>query len=301
MPRYAVPVADAATDGNWLSAASAQAGEKAKKENFPVALRLLPARQRRHLLAVYRFARTVDDVGDLAPPDQRLDLLRELFADVRRLYAADGEPDRSGSPRLAVVQGLADTVADCRLPMEPLLDLISANEQDQVVTRYQTFAELLDYCRLSANPVGRIVLHVFGRYTDERAQLSDAICTGLQLTEHWQDVGEDMRAGRIYIPAEDMRSYGCEEADLLSQRTSPQLRRLMAFEADRARGLIDAGAPLVGTLRGPARAAVAGYVAGGRAALAALAHADYEVLAAAPRPGKGRVAAELIAAFVRAR
>jgi squalene synthase HpnC len=326
MPPGGGPGTGLAPDSGWFAVSGAQAAAKAGAENFPVALRLVPSRPRRHLLAVYNFARTVDDAGDLAPPDQRLRLLGELAADVRRLYAVlpgEGGADDAGTvagggatpgavaaagpakgteaPRLAVVRGLADTVADCQIPMEPFLDLIRANEQDQVVTRYQSFPDLLDYCRLSANPVGRIVLHIFGGYSPQRAQMSDAICTGLQLTEHWQDVGEDMRAGRIYLPTDDLRSYECTEQDLLSPRAAPQLRRLIAFEAGRARALIDEGAPLIGTLRGAARAAVAGYVAGGRAALTALARADYEVLAAAPRPGKGRVAAELIAAFVRAR
>jgi squalene synthase HpnC len=273
---------------------------KAAAENFPVAMRLLPRRYRQHLMAVYDYARTVDDAGDLAPHGERARLLTDLAEDLSRLYAvlADGRAD---PPALPAVAGLAAAVADCRIPMQPLLDLIRANEQDQVVTRYATIGELLDYCRLSANPVGQIVLHIFGCYSTERALLSDRVCSGLQLAEHWQDVGEDMRAGRIYLPAEDLRAHGCAEEDLLEPRAPARLRRLMAFEANRAGLLIDGGAPLIGTLRGAPRAAVAGYVAGGRAALAAIAGADYDVLAATPRPGKARTAAELVAAFVRAR
>jgi squalene synthase HpnC len=271
---------------------------KAGQENFPVALRLLPRRYRAHLLAVYTYARVVDDTGDLAPAGERAGLLRELADDVARLYGATAD---GAQPRLAAVRGLADVVTACQLPMDLLLDLIRANEQDQVVTRYETFEELLGYCRLSANPVGRIVLHVFGRYDERRAELSDAICTGLQLAEHWQDVAEDMRAGRIYLPAEDMRRYDCTEQDLQRERAPEQLRRLLAFQVQRAGDLISAGAPLIGTLRGAARAAVAGYVAGGRAALAAIAAADYDVLAATPRPRKSRTAAALIAAYVAAR
>jgi squalene synthase HpnC len=289
-----------ATDTAALRAISERAPGKAGQENFPVALRLLPRRYREHLLAVYAYARVVDDAGDLAPPGQRGELLAGLAADVRRLYGAaaggDGAP-----PALAAVRGLAGVVADCQLPVEPLLDLIRANEQDQVVARYETFEDLLGYCRLSANPVGRIVLHVFGRYSPQRAELSDAICTGLQLAEHWQDVAEDFQAGRVYLPAEDMRRYGCTDDDLRSARAPDQLRQLIAFEVHRAGDLISAGAPLIGTLRGAPRAAVAGYVAGGRAALAAIAAAHYDVLASTPRPGKGRTATEMIAAFVRAR
>jgi squalene synthase HpnC len=284
----------------WLSEAAAEARAKASAENFPVAMRLLPRAYRRHLMAVYDYARTVDDAGDLAPVGQRLQILAELADDLRRLYAASADPS-SPPPVVPAVAGLAATVADSQIPMQLFGDLIRANEQDQVVSRYQTFGELLDYCRLSANPVGQIVLHIFGCYSLERARLSDSVCTGLQLTEHWQDVGEDMRAGRIYLPLEDLRAYGCEEQDLLSGQAAPRLRRLMAFETDRARGLIDAGAPLIGTLRGTPRAAIAGYVAGGRAALAAIAAADHDVLTATRRAGKARTAAELLTAFVRAR
>jgi squalene synthase HpnC len=268
---------------------------KAADENFPVALRLLPRRYRSHLTAVYGFARTVDDIGDLAPPGQRLDLLAELENDVRRLY------DGGGAPAQAAVRALAGTVADCQIPVQPFLDLIEANRQDQVVTRYESFNDLVGYCRLSANPVGRIVLYVFGCFNPQRAELSDSICTGLQLAEHWQDVAEDFQAGRIYLPAQDMRAYGCAEQDLAAPHASAALRRLLAFEVDRARALIDAGAPLVRTLSGSARAAVAGYVAGGRAALTAVAAADYDVLAQTPRPAKARVAAGLIAAFAGVR
>lgn len=268
------------------------------QENFPVALRLLPQRHRRHLLAVYAYARSVDDTGDLAP-GERPRLLADLAEDVRRLYRESSAG--AAEPRSAAVRGLAATVAECSIPMQPFLDLIAANEQDQVVTRYESFADLAGYCRLSANPVGQIVLHIFGSYTPERARLSDSICTGLQLAEHWQDVAEDMQAGRIYLPAEDMRRFGCTEQDLLASRASPNLRNLLAFEVGRATELIADGAPLVGSLKTVARAAVAGYVAGGRAALAAIAKADYDVLGATPRPGKARTAAELLLAFVRGR
>jgi squalene synthase HpnC len=302
MPPGSGPGSGLAPDSGWLALASAGAGAKSGSENFPVALRVLPARYRRHLEAVYNFARTVDDAGDLAPREERPALLAQLKADVHRLYAvaADGGP-AEGGPRLAVVRGLAGVVAACGLPMDFLIDLISANEQDQIITRYETYPDLLDYCRLSANPVGRIVLYVFGCYTPERARLSDDICTALQLAEHWQDVGEDMRAGRIYIPAQDLRAYGCAEQDLLAPRASAALRQLIAFESSRASALLDSGAALVGTLRGWPRAAVAGYLAGGRATLTALARADYDVLATAVRPAKPRVAAELLSAFMGAR
>jgi squalene synthase HpnC len=272
---------------------------KAASENFPVALRMLPGTYRQHLMAVYVFARTADDLGDEAPAAERLRLLADLEADVRSLYEsiAAGRAADLCDP----VGGLRRTVVECDIPMQPFIDLIRANKQDQVVSRYETFDDLIGYCELSANPVGRIVLHVFGSFTPARAELSDLICTGLQLAEHWQDVAEDLRAGRIYLPLADMSVHGCGEDDLAAPRASPLVRELMAFEVGRARSLIDSGAPLIGSLRGAARAAVAGYVAGGRAALAAIEAAGYDVLAVTPRPGKVRTVAELAMALVRGR
>jgi squalene synthase HpnC len=274
---------------------------KAGAENFPVALRLLPRRYRSHLMAVYNFARTVDDVGDEAPHDQRLRLLDELGDDLARLYA----PGQASAPgRQAwypAVRGLAGVVTECGIPQQCFRDLIDANRQDQVVTRYETFEELLGYCALSANPVGRIVLYVFGSSTPERVELSDAICSGLQIVEHLQDVAEDFRAGRVYLPAADMRSHDCTEDDLAGHVAPPQLRRLIAFEVARAADLINSGAPLVSQLRGAARVAVAGYIAGGRAAIAAITLAHYDVLAQTPKPPKGRTARELTALLVRGR
>jgi squalene synthase HpnC len=296
------------------AAIAAQAAAQASAENFPVALRLLPRRYRGHLAAVYGFARSVDDMGDEAAPQERAALLDELEADVGRLYrmvsrgpggarpggpAAGGREDGgpAGPPRLSVVRALAPAVVACAIPAQPFYDLIAANRQDQVVSRYATFGDLEDYCRLSANPVGRIVLHVFGATTPEREALSDRVCTALQLAEHWQDVAEDLRAGRIYLPQEDMERFGCTEDDLAAPSAGPKVRALMAFEERRARRLLDSGAPIVGTLRGFARLAVAGYVAGGRAALAAIAASGHDVLRATPRPVKARVAAEMVRAY----
>jgi squalene synthase HpnC len=270
---------------------------KAGAENFPVALRMLPRRYRDHLMAVYTFARTVDDIGDEAPTDQRLGLLASLSDDLERLYA--GPP--GSPPAHPAVRGLAGVVTDCAVPMRPFRDLIAANEQDQVVFRYQTFDDLLGYCQLSANPVGQIVLYVFGHYTPARAEKSDAVCSALQVIEHLQDVAEDYRAGRIYLPLDDLHAHGCHEQDLAEPAASPELRGLIAAEAGRAAELLAAGAPLVGQLGGAARLAVAGYLAGGRATLAALARARYDVLAATVRPSKGRTALAMASALVRGR
>ena len=273
----------------------------ASGENFPVALKVLPERYRRHLTALYCFARLTDDLGDEAreasgpgPADAgyRLRLLDELAADVDRIY-------QGATPRSPVMQDMARTVAQCQIPAAPLQDLIQANRQDQQVTRYQTFAELCRYCELSANPVGRIVLYIFGAATPERMRLSDSICTALQLAEHWQDVAEDLANGRVYLPTEDLARFGCTEADLARPAAGMAVRDLMRFETDRAAGLLDQGAPLVGTLRGAARLAVAGYLAGGRAALAAIRAQRYDVLSATARPRKPKMAVELAKAYAR--
>jgi squalene synthase HpnC len=272
----------------------------ASGENFPVALRLLPRRYRGHLTNWYFFARLTDDLGDETredgedPARLRLRLLDELAADVGRVY-------QGLTPNSPVMQAMAETVRDCHVPEKPLLDLIQANRQDQQVTRYRTFADLVQYCELSANPVGQVVLHIFAAATPERIALSDCICTALQLAEHWQDVAEDLAHGRIYLPAEDLDRYAVTEADLAEPSASPAVTKLMRFEVDRAARLLDEGAPLVGTLRGAARLAVSGYLAGGRAALAAIAKQRYDVLSAQSKPAKPRMAAELARAYVRGR
>jgi squalene synthase HpnC len=272
----------------------------ASGENFPVALRLLPERHRRHLTALYCFARLTDDLGDQAreagqdDAKLRLRLLDEFTADVHRIY-------QGATPRSPVMQQMAVTVRECEIPAQPLLDLIQANRQDQQVTRYRTFAELAQYCELSANPVGQMVLYIFGAATPERITLSDRICTALQLAEHWQDVAEDLAGGRIYLPAEDLDRFNVSEAALAEASAGPAVKNLMRFETDRALRLLDEGAPLVGTLRGAARLAVAGYLAGGRAALAAIRAQGYDVLSATARPRKPRMAAELVKAYARGR
>jgi squalene synthase HpnC len=275
---------------------AAMAAAQASGENFPVAMRLLPARPRRHLMALYGFARLTDDIGDEAPPGDRLRLLDELEAELGRIY----DPG-AGSPRVPVMRALAATVSACAIPAEPFRDLIQANRQDQVVTRYQTFDELVGYCRLSANPVGRVVLCIFGAASPQRDRLSDDICTALQLVEHWQDVGEDLRNGRIYLPRQDLERFGCTEEDLAAPTAGPALRSLIAFQAQRAATLLAEGAPLIATLHGAARVAVAGYVAGGRAALAAITASGHDVLRATPRPRRPRLAGELVRAYARGR
>jgi squalene synthase HpnC len=284
----------AQTASGSAEAVSLGAAAQASSENFPVAMRILPARYRRHLMALYGFARLTDDIGDEIASDERMRLLDELEADVDRIY--DG-----ATPQLAAMRELAITVAECHVPAQPLRDLIQANRQDQLVTRYETFEDLVGYCRLSANPIGCVVLHIFGAATPARERLSDSICTALQLAEHWQDVAEDLGKGRIYLPRADREKFAVTEQDLAAPVTGQQVRALIAYEVARASALLDEGAPLVGTLRGFARLAVAGYLAGGRAALAAITRSGHDVLAVTPHPDKRVTARLAIQAYLRGR
>jgi squalene synthase HpnC len=261
---------------------------RASNENFTVASMLLGRRLQAHLQAIYGFARLADQLGDDAPGD-RLALLDALEDDLDRAF--------TGEPENLILRRLAATVHALGLPRTPFQRLIDANRRDQRVARYASFAELVEYCDLSANPVGELVLHVFGVATPERIRLSDRVCTALQLVEHSQDVGEDYRRGRIYLPAEDLERFGVTPGDLGAAHASRQLRALLEFEVDRARQLLDDGAQLVGLLRGRARLAVAGYVGGGRATIDALARSRFDVLAQTPRAGPVRRAARTLEAF----
>jgi squalene synthase HpnC len=272
---------DVARDAGWVHVATHEASpavldDQQRAENFPVALRLLPADTRRHLAAIYDVARVVDDLGDRADGD-RTALLEDFRDDLAQIW--DG-----GQVRWRVLRGLEPTVRECHLPQQPFIDLVLANLQDQQVTAYQTFEELREYCRLSADPVGRLVLGVFGAATPRREELSDRVCTALQLLEFWQDVAEDRAAGRVYLPQETLLAHHVPLTDLDRSTTSPALRRALAAETKRAESLLDSGSELVGRLHGWARIAVAGYVAGGRATAHALRRSGFDVLAATPRP-----------------
>jgi squalene synthase HpnC len=265
---------------------SAAVLDQAGSENFPVASRLLPRRQRAHLMAIYGYARLVDDAGDEAQGD-RSALLAEIEADLDRVYAGQAAVH-------PLLRGLSATVVACDLPRAPLQALLEANRRDQVVSRYRTFDELVAYCELSANPVGRLVLHVFDVATPERIELSDAVCTALQLAEHWQDVVEDLGRGRIYLPAEDLERFGVDEHDLVRSPAPSNVRALMEFEVQRGRELLDRGAPLVRTLRGRPRLAVAAFVGGGHAAFDAILASGCDVSEGAPRASRrARVRATL--------
>ena len=244
---------------------------RAETENFPVASRLLPRSTRHHLFAVYGFARLADELGDSLEGD-RLAALDWLEAELDRAFA--------GTAEHPLLVRLTPTLHACALPREPFVRLIEANRLDQRVARYETWEQLRGYCTLSADPVGELVLGIFGVASPARIALSDSICTALQLVEHCQDVAEDARRGRVYLPAEDLERFAVQESELGQAHAGRPLRELLAFEAERASGLLSAGAPLIDELRGRERVAVAAFVAGGRAALE---RAAFDVLAGPPR------------------
>ncbi|UED88749.1 squalene synthase HpnC [Streptomyces profundus] len=273
---------------------------KAAHENFPVAPRFLPRAWRDDLMAVYGYARLVDDIGDGdLPPggadatllgvdreqsSDRLALLDALEADLGRVFAQQG-----ATPRHPLLVRLLPTVRRAGLTPEPFRALIEANRLDQRVRRYETQRQLLDYCELSANPVGRLVLSITGTSTPERVRHSDAICTGLQLVEHLQDVAEDLAQGRVYLPATAMRRFRVSENDLLAPSANASVRTLVAYQTERARRLLDEGAPLVGSVHGRLRLLLAGFLGGGYAAARAITDAGYDVLAGPPRASRGRL------------
>lgn len=260
----------------------AQAGS----ENFPVAALALGRGARRHLLAIYGFARLVDDTGDEVRGD-RGELLDEIDRELSAIYAGR-------RPEHPVMQALAGSVWACRLPEGPLRRLIQANRLDQERAHYETFAELMDYCQLSAAPVGELVLHVFGVATPERVGLSDHVCAALQVVEHLQDVGEDLARGRIYLPREELMRAGCSEADLGAPRAGSALRAVVASLAGRSHELLADGPRLARQLPLRPRLAVAGFVAGGQATLQAIEDAGYDVLGSRPRRSRGGFVRALI-------
>jgi squalene synthase HpnC len=259
---------------------TAEVMRQARDENFPVAFRVLPPRLRRDLRAIYAYARFVDDLGDEYEGD-RSAALAEVEADLDRIFAGE-------EPREAALRPIAATVRRHDIPRDPLQRLVDANKVDQIRTWYQSYEELLQYCELSANPVGELVLRVLGKATPERIELSNAVCTALQVIEFLQDVSEDLARDRVYIPFEDLQQYSVTEEDLASTDETPtNVKTLIYFEARRAKQLLEDGAPLVHTLSGWGKVAVAGYVGGGFATLEALDRAEYAVLPVGPTATRG--------------
>ena len=262
---------------------------RASGENFPVALRLLPRAVQGHLRAIYGYARLVDNLGDEYPGD-RLAALDWVEAQLDGLFA--------GAPRHEAFVRLAPTVEQFGLDRGPFDGLLAANRLDQHKASYADFDELMEYCELSANPVGHLVLAVFEAATPDRLDASDQVCSGLQVLEHLQDVGEDAANGRVYLPADDMDRFGVDAEDLGAPVASASLRGLVAYEASRARAMLEGGRGLVASLRGPARLAVAGFVAGGLANLDALEAAGFEVLSRTRKAGPARVLGRLAGVYL---
>jgi squalene synthase HpnC len=252
-------------------------------ENFPVASVLVPKALRPHVCAVYAFARRADDFADEARFGGRR--LARLAAWERQLEAA-----LKGEARHPVFRALAHTIRAYHLPPKPFRDLLSAFRQDVLTSRYRNFAQLRDYCHRSADPVGRIVLALFGHRDPAYLPWSDAFCTALQLANHWQDVGVDAAKGRIYLPREDLEKFGVTEAEVLERRMSERFAELLAFEVARARELFHAGAPLCEQVGGRLGVELKAVWLGGMGILDAIERAGYDVFTRRPvhRP-MGRV------------
>ncbi|WP_046167276.1 squalene synthase HpnC [Chromobacterium vaccinii] len=251
-------------------------------ENFPVGSLLLPRKMRRAVHAIYHFARYADDVADEgeASPAERLAELDRLEADLDRIAA--GEPTR-----IELMAPLAAAIAAHDLPLQPFRDLLSAFRQDVAKARYQNFAELVDYCRRSANPVGRLMLALYGESDARSLAQSDGICTALQLINFWQDAALDWGKGRVYLPQEDLARFGVDEAQIAAGRFDAQWRALMLYQVERTRKMLQAGAPLGRTLRGRLGLELRLIVMGGDRILHKLHASGGDVFGQRPKLGAG--------------
>ncbi len=250
-------------------------------ENFPVASALLPARLRPAVKAIYAFARSADDIADEgdASAEQRLQALLEF--DTALDWIALKLPAED-----ALFQALQQTIIEYNLPLTPFRDLLSAFKQDVVTTRYNQFTELLDYCRRSANPVGFLMLHLYGEANQRNLQDSNAICSALQLINFWQDVAIDWQKARIYLPLEDLHRFGVPPSQIATSTVNHAWRRLMQFEVARARSIMRAAAPLALRLPGRIGWELRLVVQGGLLILEKLEEVDYDMFRHRPKLGK---------------
>jgi squalene synthase HpnC len=248
-------------------------------ENFTVASALLPRRLLRHFHTVYAYCRWADDLADESGGGAHaLSLLRWWREELLDCYR--------GRPHHPVFVALQDTIYRFNIPPQLFLDLLSAFEQDQLIKRYDTFAQLLGYCRCSANPVGRLVLYLCQAFDDERAALSDHICTALQLANFWQDVARDFAIGRVYLPREDRERFGYTDDDLAARRFTPAFAELMRFEVERTRRLFSHGLPLIERMPEAMQADIELFVQGGLAILHKIERQNYNVWTQRPALGK---------------
>lgn len=276
MPRYSIGQARA----------YCQRLAKTHYENFSVATLLLPRRLIQHFHNVYAYCRWADDLGDeTAGGEESLRLLAWWRAELLRCY--------NGVPQHPVMVALQQTIRRFAIPAQPFLDLIQAFEQDQRIKQYETYSQLLEYCRCSANPVGRLVLYLCECHDDERGRLSDLICTGLQLANFWQDVARDLDIGRVYLPAEDRRRFSYAEEDFQARRFTPAFADLMRFEVERTRALFDEGMALAPLMPHDVQSDIELFARGGLAILDKIEALDYDVWRTRPALAKWEKAALL--------
>jgi squalene synthase HpnC len=254
---------------------------KTHYENFSVATWFLPGRLRQHFYNVYAYCRISDDLGDeVGNAQQSLELLDQWEAELDACYA--------GAPRHPVFVALAETVKQCGIPKHEFSDLLVAFRQDQTVTRFETFDDVLGYCRYSANPVGHLVLYLCGYSDAERRQLSDYTCTALQLANFWQDVSVDYGKGRIYLPLEDLRRFGVTGEDIAQRRATPEFLALMKFEVERAREWFARGLPLVKMVGRELAVDLELFSRGGQEILNAIERQGFDVLRSRPAISRPR-------------
>ncbi|HUY92434.1 MAG TPA: squalene synthase HpnC [Pirellulales bacterium] len=270
----------AETGGRVVSAAESRAYcrrlARTHYENFQVASWLLPRALRPHFYHVYAYCRWSDDLADeTGDPERSLELLDWWEDQLRACYA--------GRTHHPVFIALHETIAEFDIPQAPFSELLAAFRQDQRQTRYETFDDLLGYCRNSANPVGRLVLYLFRSHDEARGRLSDAVCTGLQLANFCQDVANDWRRGRIYLPLADCRDFGYNDSDFAAAEANRDFRRLLAFQVDRAEGWLRNGLPLVEQLPGRLRGDVWLFVHGGLKILDRIRAIDFDVWRRRPK------------------
>jgi squalene synthase HpnC len=250
-------------------------------ENFSVASFFLPRALRQHFFNVYAYCRISDDLADeVGDAQASLALLDRWEQELTACY--------SGNPKHPAFVALAETVRTCDIPQHEFSGLLQAFRQDQTVLRYETFDDLLGYCRYSANPVGHLVLYLCGYRDAERQRLSDYTCTALQLANFWQDVSVDFEKGRIYLPLEDLRRFGVREADIAERRASPGFLALMKFEVERAREWFRQGLPLAGKVGRELALDIELFSRGGLEILNAIEAQGYDVLKARPTLSKSR-------------
>jgi squalene synthase HpnC len=262
-------------------------------ENFSVATWFLPSKLRPHFYSIYAYCRISDDLGDeVGNPQQSLALLNEWEDELDACYA--------GIPRHPVFVALRPTILSCGIPRDPFANLLKAFRQDQSVTRYRTFDDLLGYCLNSANPVGRLVLYACGYFDEQRQQFSDFTCTALQLANFWQDVSVDHEKERIYLPLEDLDRFGVQERDIAERRFSPAFRELMRFEVERARDWFQRGRALIRMVDRELAIDIELFTRGGEEILNCIERQDYDVLRARPAISKSRKLALVAGAAAQA-